>query len=76
MRANSRRPRLPVNSASPAIVSTSGRKSWPYMAAFPGSWHQAEPAAELARLTRELARVTEERDILKTAAKYFAQEST
>lgn len=44
--------------------------------AFPGSGHQAEPAAELARLTRELARVTEERDILKTAAEYFAQEFT
>jgi transposase len=44
--------------------------------AFPGSGRQAEPAAELARLTRELARVTEERDILKKAAKYFAQEST
>ncbi|WP_447977388.1 transposase [Candidatus Nitrospira bockiana] len=33
--------------------------------AFPGSGRQAEPAAELARLKRELARVTEERDILK-----------
>ena len=31
--------------------------------AFPGTGRQAEPAAELARLTRELARVTEERDI-------------
>lgn len=36
--------------------------------AFPGSGRQAEPAAELARLKRELARVTEERDILKKAA--------
>ena len=42
---------------------------------FPGSGRQAEPAAELARLKRELARVTEERDILKKAA-YFAREST
>lgn len=33
--------------------------------AFPGSGRQAEPAAELARLRRELARVTEERDIIK-----------
>ena len=31
--------------------------------------------AELARLKRELARVTEERDILKKAAAYFARES-
>ncbi|MDH5726675.1 MAG: transposase [Nitrospira sp.] len=33
--------------------------------AFPGSRRQAEPAAELTRLRRDLARVTEERDILK-----------
>jgi transposase len=43
--------------------------------AFPGSGRQMEPAAELARLRRELARVTEERDILKKAAAYFAKES-
>lgn len=43
--------------------------------AFPGSGHQAEPAAEVTRLKRELARVTEERDILKKAAAFFARES-
>ena len=43
--------------------------------AFPGSGRQAEPAAELTRLKQELARVTEERDILKKAARYFARES-
>ncbi len=43
--------------------------------AFPGSGRQADPAAELTRLKRELARVTEERDILKKAAMYFARES-
>ena len=43
--------------------------------AFPGSGRQAQPAAELTRLKRELARVTEERDILKKAAVYFARES-
>ena len=43
--------------------------------AFPGSGRQADPAAELTRLKRELARVTEERDILKKAAVYFARES-
>lgn len=42
--------------------------------AFPGSGRQAPPAAELARLKRELARVTEERDILKKAAAYFAKD--
>ena len=43
--------------------------------AFPGSGRQADPDAELSRLTRELARVTEERDLLKKAAQYFARES-
>jgi len=41
---------------------------------FPGSGRQATAAAELTRLKRELARVTEERDILKKAAAYFAKE--
>ncbi len=34
-----------------------------------------EPEAELARLKRELADVTMERDLLKKAAAYFAKES-
>ncbi len=44
--------------------------------AFPGSGRPAEPTAEIARLKRELARVTEERDILKKAAVLLAREST
>jgi transposase len=32
-----------------------------------------EQGAEIRRLKRELARVTEERDILKKAAAYFAR---
>jgi transposase len=44
--------------------------------AFPGSGRRAGPEAEIARLRRELERVTEERDILKKAARYFAKEST
>ena len=43
--------------------------------AFPWSGRHAPPTAELVRLKRELARVTEERDILKKAAVYFARES-
>ena len=43
--------------------------------AFPGSGRQANAAEELTRVKRELARVTEERDILKKAAVYFARES-
>jgi len=34
-----------------------------------------EQASEIKRLKRELARVTEERNILKKAAAYFARES-
>jgi transposase len=41
--------------------------------AFPGSGRRADD--ELARLKRDLARVTEERDILKKAAMYFAKDS-
>lgn len=37
--------------------------------------HEAESAAEIRKLKAELRRVTEERDILKKAAKYFAGES-
>lgn len=36
---------------------------------------QLSQAAELGRLKAELKRVTEERDILKKAAAYFAQQS-
>jgi len=37
--------------------------------------HFREQAAEIKRLKRELARVTEERTILKKATAYFARES-
>lgn len=43
--------------------------------AFPGSGARKERTTEITRLKRELARVTEERDILKKAATYFARES-
>ena len=42
--------------------------------AFPGVGRK-ERTTESTRLKRELARVTEERDILKKAAAYFARES-
>ena len=41
---------------------------------FPGSGRRADQDSEIVRLKRELARVTEERDILKKAAAYFAKE--
>jgi transposase len=43
--------------------------------AFPGAGARKERTSEITRLKRELARVTEERDILKKAAAYFARES-
>jgi transposase len=36
---------------------------------------EADQATEVRRLKRELARVTEERDILKKAAAYFARDA-
>jgi transposase len=36
---------------------------------------EADLTFELRRIKKELARVTEERDILKKAATYFARES-
>lgn len=49
-------------------------------ASMPGSGssaekHEAASAAEIRKLKTELRRVTEERDILKKTAKYFAGES-
>ena len=44
-------------------------------AAFPGSGRQAGAEAEVTRLRREVARLKEERDILKKAAAYIARES-
>ena len=42
--------------------------------AFPGHGRRSAESDEVARLKRELARVKEERDILKKAAQYFAKE--
>jgi transposase len=42
--------------------------------AFPGSGGRKARTTEITRLKRELARVTEERDILKKAAAYFAKD--
>src|ERR1019366_9001814 len=43
--------------------------------AFPGEGQQKPEAAEVTRLRREVSRLKMERDILKKAAAYFAQES-
>jgi transposase len=44
--------------------------------AFPGHGQMKPADAELAKLQRELKRVTAERDILKKALGYFAKEPT
>ena len=42
-------------------------------AAFPGKGRRKPHEEELARLKRDLARVTQERDFLKSVAAYFAR---
>ena len=42
--------------------------------AFPGSGMRCKANDDVSRLKQELARMTEERDILKKAAAYFARE--
>lgn len=41
----------------------------------PKTTESSDPTTELAKLKKELQRVTEERDILKKAAVYFASQS-
>ena len=43
--------------------------------AFPGTGHVSDRDEEIRHLRRELARVSQERDILKKAAAFFAKES-
>ena len=45
------------------------------VAAFPGKGRRKSHEDELARLKRDLARVTQERDFLKSVAAYFANPS-
>ena len=55
-------------------VSTHSLYKWVKLfAEAPAKASDADHEAENRRLKRELARVTEERDILKEAAAYFAQ---
>jgi transposase len=48
---------------------------WRKRYAKPAAVRDDERAAEVRRLKRELQRVTEERDILKKAAAYFAKDA-
>ena len=58
-------------------VSTKSLYTWKAHFAKPAKVREAEAdlVAELRRVKKELTRVTEERDILKKAATYFARES-
>ena len=46
------------------------------VAAFPGKGRRKPHEEEIARLKRELARVTQERDFLKSVEAYFAKPSS
>ena len=45
-------------------------------AAFPGKGRRSGSSAEVAKLKSEVARLREENEILKKAARYFAKESS
>ena len=56
-------------------VSTHSLYAWVKKFSKPPSGDDDEQAVEIRRLKRELARVTEERDILKKATAYFAKDA-
>ena len=56
-------------------VSKHSLYAWKKKLSKPGGSGDNEQAAEIRRLKRELARVTEERDILKKATAYFARDA-
>jgi transposase len=56
-------------------VTTHSLYAWLKRFGQPGVMAEASQQAEITRLKAELRRVTEERDILKKAATYFAKES-
>jgi len=66
-----------IDVASRLGVTSKSLQAWIKLYGDEGSQHQAmlEQQAEMRRLKKELRRVTEERDILKEAAAYFASES-
>ena len=67
----------PVREVSQRLgVSSHSLYKWMKLFAEPAPWASGvDHEAENRRLKRELARVTEERDILKKATAYFARES-
>ena len=64
----------PVTEVSERLgVSTHSLYAWKRKFSQPSE--AEDPAAEIRRLKKELARVTEERDILKKATAYFARDA-
>jgi transposase len=57
------------------IRQAAGQPGRPARDVFPGNGKLSSQDEELRRLRREVARLTEERDILKKAAAFFARES-
>jgi transposase len=56
-------------------VSQHSLYAWKKKFLKPSASDDADHAAEIRRLKKELARVTEERDILKKATAYFARDA-
>ncbi len=56
-------------------ISTYSLYEWKKRYAKPATVRDDDQSAEVRRLKRELQRVTEERDILKKAAAYFAKDA-
>ena len=56
-------------------VSSHSLYAWKRKFSKPSGLGEDDQAAEIRRLKKELARVTEERDILKKATAYFAKDA-
>jgi transposase len=56
-------------------VSPHSLYAWKKKFSKPSGLGDADQATEIRRLKKELARVTEERDILKKATAYFAKDA-
>ena len=56
-------------------LGISSKSLYTWMTPFSTPQRQTDQEAEVRRLKKELARVTEERDILKKATAYFARDA-
>ena len=66
----------PVSEVSKRLgVSTHSLYAWKRKFSQPSGHAESDQAVEIKRLKKDLARVTEERDILKKATAYFAKDA-